>query len=392
MNRIYIALTALLLSVNILCARDTAAAPKFPANLTNTAPASGTADMPKLLLSGRLEMLHYLNAVKPIRQGEDSHGRFYFNNIYLNLESYIHPKIHVIVEFQALTSDLYMLGGFVTVSDSIAQTTGPASLAIRSLVSNQLQNIEEASEKPSFERIQIDFALSRGFSIRLGKVRNPFGFWDDYSLLRNLSFVKTDPVTLGVPLRRTDLGGIIYGRILGKHLTYEIGLLSGEYFFSNRNSNDKLDLILKLGSSFGRADIAAHLYIRDAEFSPNPSHALGFSFRLRPSRSLTLLGEFVYMKNTTLDLESWSAYLQANWNLSETVLTGLRLNIFIEYYESALLEIAYGSEDDSDHLQISAGLLYAINRHLDLGLQVITGIDQDGDAILKTAVKIDAKI
>ena len=49
----------------------------------------------------------------------------------------------------------------------------------------------------------------------LGRARNPFGFWDDYSLFRNLSALKTDPVSLGVALRRADQGVVAFGRAMG---------------------------------------------------------------------------------------------------------------------------------------------------------------------------------
>ena len=58
----------------------------------------------------------------------------------------------------------------------------------------QICELDRASTRANFESAQISFFIGDRFGIKLGRARNPFGFWDDYSLFRNLSALKTDPV------------------------------------------------------------------------------------------------------------------------------------------------------------------------------------------------------
>ncbi len=352
-----------------------------------------------LLLSVRIEMIEYANATAPVRENTEQKSRFYFNNIYINLEGYLNPKINCIVEFQALTSELYLLGGFITIADSLeGMGTGePDSRqrAISDLVLYHIQEIDEASQRPNFERVRIDFALHDMFSIKLGKVRNPFGFWDDYSLFRNLSFIKTDPISLGVPLRRTDMGCIVYGNLIEKYLTYAIGVLDGEYIFKNKDDNNSKDFVSNLGTNFYRIDLGINYYVHDVDAAQGSPYGVGLHFRYRISSELTLLGEAIYIKNDIYDIESKSSYLQINCDLSSLILEGLRWNMFLEAYTSDLLKIDLEPGIDykyaGTYLQASMGFVYSLSRNIDLGVQVITGKDEEGDPILKGAFKIDAK-
>ena len=83
-------------------------------------------------------------------------------------------------------------------------------------LSAKIRELDRASTIANFERAQISFFIGDRFGIELGRVRKPFGFWDDYySLFRNLSALKTDPVSLGVALRRADQGVVAFGRAMG---------------------------------------------------------------------------------------------------------------------------------------------------------------------------------
>ena len=72
-----------------------------------------------LLLSGRMEIIHLHNFTGPIREGIKEKSRFYFNNIFLNLEGSLGEKADFIIEYQPLTADLYLLGGFLTIAESL---------------------------------------------------------------------------------------------------------------------------------------------------------------------------------------------------------------------------------------------------------------------------------
>ena len=64
-----------------------------------------------LLLSGRMEIIHFHNFTGRIRAESREKSRFYFNNIFLNLEGSLDERTDSIIEYQPLTSDLYLLGG-----------------------------------------------------------------------------------------------------------------------------------------------------------------------------------------------------------------------------------------------------------------------------------------
>jgi len=376
-----------------------AASEKAPAHLLGN--EIDESSLP-LLLSTRLEIIEYANILNPVREHTSQFHRLYFNNIYINLEGDIHSNINFIVEFQALTSELYLLGGFVTVADSLEGIGNPdkSDLTVRAKkisknINKHIKSIDSASQRPNFERALINFDLYNIFGIKLGKVRNPFGFWDDYSLFRNLSLGKTDPISLGVPLRRTDLGLLFYGQLLGKYLTYNVGVLDGENIFKNEDSNKHKDLVLNLGTSFHRFDLGINGYTHNTGASSGTPYAVGFYLRYRMTNNLTLLGEVNYIKNERLDISTNSVYLQINYDLSGMVAEGLRWNSFLESYHSGLLEIDL--EPDLDYVfagtisQVSTGFLYALNRNLDLGMQFITGADEEGEEIAKVAFKVDAK-
>jgi hypothetical protein len=352
-----------------------------------------------LILSGRIELIEYLSYKKPISEEKQENHRFYFNNIYINLEGYLHNSISYIVEFQALTSYLYLFGGFVTVAESLEgmDTETTRQQEINNRVIEQLEEIREASQKPNFERAMLDFNIHPAFGIKLGKVRNPFGFWDDFSLFRNLSFIRTDPVTLGVPIRRTDMGGLLYGSLFGRYFTYELGILDGEFVFKNYDTDKKKDAVVHLETHFSRIDFGVSGYIHDAqkEWKNGSSFAGGVNLRFRMTDRLTFLGEYIHMINKPYDLTTRGGYGQINYDLSDLVTDGLRLNLFFEVYNSDLTKIDL-DEDSSyrfqgSYIQGSAGFLYTLSRNIDFGLQAITGLDEDGDKFVKGAFKVDAK-
>jgi hypothetical protein len=352
-----------------------------------------------LMLSGRIELIEYLSFMKPISDDKQEKHRFYFNNIYINLEGYLHNSISYIVEFQALTSELYLLGGFITVAESLEgmDTITSRQQQINNRVIEQLEEIREASQKPNFERAILDFNIRDIFGIKLGKVRTPFGFWDDYSMFRNLSFIRTDLVTLGVPIRRTDMGGLLYGSLFRGYFTYEFGVLDGEFVFKNYDTNNKKDAVVHLGTHFSRIDFGLSGYIHDAqkEWKNESSFAGGVNLRFRITDRFTFLGEYVHMRNELYNLTTRGGYGQINYDLSDLVTEGLRLNLFFEVYNSDLLKLDIDLNRNyrfqGSYIQGSAGFLYTLSRNIDFGLQAITGLDEDGDKFIKGAFKVDAK-
>ena len=359
-----------------------------------------------LLLSGRMELINLLNVTDTIREGIKEKNRLYFNNIFLNLEGGLGENAEFIIEYQPLTSDLYLLGGFLTIAEALEgigqdepdEPVEPSAAEQRKdeidqLITSGIRELDRQSEGTNFERAQITFFLKDGLGIKLGRVRNPFGFWDDYSLFRNLSALKTDPVSLGVSLRRADMGVVAFGKALGT--SYELGVLQGDNALSNKDLDNFKDIALSMGRDLGPLDLAANVYLHDVGRGSEPTHALGLSYRYRATYDLTLLGEFITMENEGIDIRTRGFYVQANYDLSDYVADGLRWNMFLETYDSDLLEIDLEPGLDyrfaGTYFQASTGFVYALNRSIDLGAKILSGVDEEGDPFLKAAVKIDAK-
>ena len=306
------------------------AAGQGPGNFSSS--SANEEEIDDLLLSGRMELIHLHSFTGPIREGAKEKSRFYFNNIFFNLEGSLGPRTDFIIEYQPLISDLYSLGGFLTIAEALEgigiDEADQRKVQIDSLITDKIRELDKASEKASFERAQISYFGDR-FGITVGRVRNPFGFWDDFSLFRNLSALKTDPVSLGVALRRADLGLVVFGDAWS--FSYELGVLQGANTFANED----------------------------------------------------------------IDISTQGFYIQGNYDLSDYVADGLRLNMFFETYDSDLLHIDL--EEGLDYrfagtfFQASAGLVYAFNRNIDLGAQILSGADEEGDPFFKTSIKIDAK-
>ena len=352
------------------------------------------------LLSSRFELIQYSNFDGRIREVKPEANRLYFSNVYLNLEGGINESADFILEMQAETSDLYLLGGFVTIADSLegigsdeGEVLNERQAQVSALARSHLQNITRSEDDIKFERANIDYQINDFLGVKLGSVRIPFGFWDDYSLLRNLSAGKTDPITMGVQLRRADMGAVLYSDIAASTFKYEMAVVYGEEVFEITDGDSKRDLVLKLGGRINKLDFGVNSYLRDMD-NLGDVYALGLYYRYRWNARLTLLGESVYMRNEIEDLQTRFSYIQGNYDLGDSV-AGLRWNFFLESYNSDLLkadleeDISY--EFAGTHIQLSSGVMYAYSRNIDMGMQYISGVDEEGDLISRFTAKLDVR-
>ena len=352
------------------------------------------------LLSSRFELIQYSNFDGRIREVKPEANRLYFSNVYLNLEGGINESADFILEMQAETSDLYLLGGFVTIADSLegigsdeGEVLNERQAQVSALARSHLQNITRSEDDIKFERANIDYQMNDSLGIKVGSVRIPFGFWDDYSLLRNLSAGKTDPITMGVQLRRADMGVVLYSDIAASTFKYEMAIVYGEEVFEITDGDSKRDLVLKLGGRINKLDFGVNSYLRDMD-NLGDVYALGLYYRYRWNARLTLLGESVYMRNEIEDLQTRFSYIQGNYDLGDSV-AGLRWNFFLESYNSDLLkadleeDISY--EFAGTHIQLSTGVMYAYSRNIDMGMQYISGVDEEGDLISRFTAKLDVR-
>jgi hypothetical protein len=357
-------------------------------------------------ISGRVEGMYLQNLTGVIRETTEEKNRFYFNNIYLNIEGSFSERMDYIVEFQPKTSDIYQLGGFVFIAEALQgigsdpdEEADERQLQIVELVTEKISELDEASNHSSFERVQFNYLYDDRFGIKLGRVRNPFGFWDDYSLFRNLSGLKTDPVTIGVSMRRTDIGGVIYGNLFNYHLNYEFGVFNGENTFRNVDSNNYKDIAAKIGLKWNRIDFGVNYYVHDVDNQglSAPPFAAGMYFRFPISHDITILGEVIYLENEEEKIITRGAYLQSNFNLSGLLVEGLRWNIFLESYNSDLLKVDLDDEDELDYeyagtyFQFSNGFVYSVNRNFNIGGHFVYGLDEEGDAFRSFALKFDLR-
>ena len=357
---------------------------------------AGDSVSDELLISGRMEMIDFHTFTGRIRESMDVHNRLYFNNIFVNLEGDLGPRANFIIEYQPLTSDLYLLGGFLTIAEALEgiglEDADERKIEIHERITTSIRELDEASQRGNFERATVTLFVSDNVGLKLGRLRNPFGFWDDYSLFRNLSALKTDPITLGVSLRRADQGFSLFGNSGG--LSYEGGVLQGENTLANKDLDDFKDVFFKFGTTWDQLDLAVNLYFHDLGRSSEPTHAYGLSYRYRMTYDFTLLGELITMDNEHIDLTTQGFYLQGNYDLSESVMDGLRWNMFFEAYDSDLLDIDLEEGLDyrfaGTYFQGSTGFVYAYNRNIDLGAKILSGADEEGELFLKAAIKIDA--
>ena len=360
--------------------------------------ANSESIMDDWLYSARFEVIEYSNFEGQIRETDSAENRLYFNNIYLNVEGSLSDNTDFILEYQAKTSDLYLLGGFVTLADSLegigsdeGETLNARQAQVAALAKKHLDNITQSENDIKFERAHIDYAFNSSIGVKLGNLRIPFGFWDDYSLLRNLSAGKTDPITIGVQLRRTDMGALLYGKLPNSDIRLEAALVYGEEVFEASDNDDKKDLIFKVGTRISKLDVGFNTYLRDVSHVGDV-YAVGVYYRYRVSSRFTLLGENVFMRNKEEQLHTRFWYLQGNYDLGDSW-AGVRWNFFIEGYNSDLLK-ADLEEDLSypfagTHIQLSSGLMYAYNRNVDMGFQYITGLDEEGDLTSRFTAKLD---
>lgn len=105
----------------------------------------------ELLLSGRMETI-YLIANTRIREDSSAKSRFYFNNIFLNLEGSLGKNTDFIIEFQPLTSDLYLLGGYLSIAEALegigVDEEDARKTRIDSLITNNLMNSTRPAGDP----------------------------------------------------------------------------------------------------------------------------------------------------------------------------------------------------------------------------------------------------
>ena len=355
--------------------------------------AIGDAD-DELLISGRMEMIYFHNFTDRLRVNATERSRFYFNNIFLNFEGGLGPKAEFIIEFQPLTSDLYLLGGFLTIAEALegigVENADDRKELINNRIRSSIRELDEASGKPSFERASVTFYFDERSGISLGRMRNPFGFWDDYSAFRNLSALKTDPISLGVSLRRAGQGMILFSD--RRSFELKAGVLLGVNTLANKDENNAKDLVFRIGHRGRSLDLAANVYYHD--FGPELNTAYGLSYRYRATYNLTLLAN----SSRSATTGSRSRRAGSTYRGITTSVAGPRACAGTCSSRPTTPTCSTSTSSrrppirlKGTYLQSAGGLAYAFDRSIDLGAKLLFGADEEGDSFVKAAVKVDAK-
>ena len=118
-----------------------------------------------LLISGRMEVIEFHSFTGRIREGVNVHNRLYFNNIFVNLEGDLGPRANFIIEYQPLTSDLYLLGGFLTIAEALEgiglEDADDRKIEIQERIATSIRELDEASQRGHFERAAVTFLRRR---------------------------------------------------------------------------------------------------------------------------------------------------------------------------------------------------------------------------------------
>ena len=252
----------------------------------------------------------------------------------------------------------------------------------------------EIDETIDFEQlyIRVGNLKNSGYNITIGQIRNPFGFWADYTSHRNFTSTKNNTLVNGFALKKIELGLQVDKQFPnGIHAT--VALVNGRKSRTTdlpREDDDKAkDFVGRISYDKNRFTFGASTYL--AEFSLNKNYAYGLNWQyLAPKLSLS--GELVFQKNNEAqalyenveNLSSLGSYAQFNYRLENRMtLYGL--------YETWRL-FANGIIVDKPTYKIFHGLVHQVNQRtrwtiVELGFMFHHEFD-DGNLHLSTQLEV----
>ncbi len=188
----------------------------------------------------------------------------------------------------------------------------------------------------NFEQLHASIQSIGGSPIGLtmGQIRNPFGFWSDYTSHRNFTTTKNATVVNGFALKKIELGFQMSAR--SGPIEADVAVVHGRFgrtFPLDRvDIDDSKDLVGRVRASGGAFGVGASAYLHEFQ---TRNMAVGLEWQIGVSR-LTLAGEAVYQQNLDPDevygrgvpvdkLASFGSYAQAEASISQ------RLHVFGMY-------------------------------------------------------------
>lgn len=161
-------------------------------------------------------------------------------------------------------------------------------------------HLNDVEDHIPFERLSvtIENVAGSGLDITAGQIRNPFGFWSDYTAYRNISSTKNNLIVNGFALRKIELG-IQIEKQYQSGLGFKAAMVHGRQgrnssLYPRGNPDHRFDFVGRVHYSHNAYTIGASAYL--AEFAVNKRNAVGADFLLTKS-NLTVSGEFVYQFN-----------------------------------------------------------------------------------------------
>jgi hypothetical protein len=285
------------------------------------------------------------------------------NKLRLNFQSYINKKTHILAELLPIPEEVTHQIDTLTENKKLEDIdpTGKVVLKTKKAATADTHTGGNGglADKVIFERAQITFENAyMNQNIRLGQIRLPFGIWEDFTSHRNTTMTKNNGLVLGTALRKVDIGGEIYGKMVLPWLDYNFGFIQGKNVrlqdSTRADDDNKKDLFFRLSvNKFRFAKFGFSSYSVGAR---NDTGALGTDITI-PIGNLTISGEAVYQENRNVKDEfadkryfkgdriqfdrglnrvstfrsSKSAYVQLNYNLGD-YLPGLRTYFMMDYW------------------------------------------------------------
>lgn len=161
-----------------------------------------------------------------------------------------------------------------------------------------LPEMEEDGRIP-FERLSvtIENVVGSGINFTAGQIRNPFGFWSDYTSHRNFASTKNNFLVNGFALKKIELG-VQIDKEFKSGFGFKTAIVHGRTGRTSplfrENEDEKFDWVTRLHYTRNNFTAGVSSYFGDLEF--NKHAALGADFLLS-TKNISVSGEFVYQVN-----------------------------------------------------------------------------------------------
>ncbi len=249
-----------------------------------------------------------------------------------------------------------------------------------------------------FERISvtIENVGGSGINITTGQIRNPFGFWSDYTSHRNFSSTKNNFLVNGFALKKIELGAQIDGEFQSG-IGFKTAVVHGRNGRTSplfrENEDQKYDWVTRL--QYSRSNFTAGISSYLGEFRLDKRTAFGVDL-LVSMKNISVSGELVYqynnapeevfmtLKTPVSQFRSVAGYVQFDLVLTPKLRAYGMYDVW-----------TFNTKDGSnrhDSIKVFHGLRYYINKNVKWTLFEFGHIDtlkfDNGDTHLSTQLEV----